>query len=91
MRRHEIRWHAALIPATAIEFRLLAILIERLGELVTHADLLAAGWPDVPDPDPLWLKPHLARLRDKLNAVRARRCPWPCAAWAIGSRTEPAQ
>ena len=34
VRRHEIRWHAALIPATAIEFRLLAILIERLGELV---------------------------------------------------------
>src|SRR3954468_962989 len=43
-RRHEIRWRAALIPATAIEFRLLAILIERVGELVPHAELLAAGW-----------------------------------------------
>ena len=25
--------------------------------------LLAAGWPGEPDPDPLWVKPHLARLR----------------------------
>jgi len=85
VRRHEIRWHAALIPATAIEFRLLAILIERLGELVARADLLAAGWPDVPDPDPLWLKPHLARLRDKLNAVDA---PVPVAVRGVGYRLE---
>jgi DNA-binding response OmpR family regulator len=84
-RRHEIRWHDSLIPATAIEFRLLATLIERLGELVPHADLLASGWPDVPDPDPLWLKPHLARLRDKLHAARA---PVPTAVRAVGYRLE---
>ena len=29
-RRHEIRWQGTLVPATAIEFRLLALLIERL-------------------------------------------------------------
>ena len=85
VRRHEIRWQARPIPATAIEFRLLAILIERLGELVAHAELLAAGWPDVPDPDPLWLKPHLARLRDKLNAVAA---PVPVAVRGVGYRLE---
>ena len=85
LRRHEIRWHAALIPATAIEFRLLAILVERLGELVPHSDLLAAGWPDVPDPDPLWLKPHLARLRDKLTAAAA---PVPGAVRGVGYRLE---
>lgn len=82
-RRHEILWHGALIAATAIEFRLLAILIERLDELVAHSELLAAGWPDVPDPDPLWLKPHLARLRDKLNAVGA---PVPVAVRGVGYR-----
>jgi DNA-binding response OmpR family regulator len=85
LRRHEIRWRGALLPATAIEFRLLTALIEHLGELVTHADLLAAGWPDVPDPDPLWLKPHLARLREKLNAADA---PLPIAVRGVGYRLE---
>ena len=84
-RRHEIRWDDKLIPATAIEYRLLASLIERIGELVPHADLLAAGWPDVPDPDPLWLKPHLARLRDKLTMAGA---PVPVAVRGVGYRLE---
>jgi len=82
-RRHEIRWHDEPVPATAIEFRLLAALIEHLDEVVSHAHLLAAGWPDVPDPDPLWLKPHLARLRDKLAKVGA---PVPVAVRAVGYR-----
>jgi DNA-binding response OmpR family regulator len=85
LRRHEIRWRDTLVPATAIEFRLLAILIERLHELVPHAELLAAGWPDVRDPDPLWLKPHLARLRDKLHSVDA---PVPSAVRGVGYRLE---
>jgi DNA-binding response OmpR family regulator len=84
-RRHEIRWRDALVPATAIEFRLLALLIERLGELVPHSELLAAGWPMENDPDPLWLKPHLARLRDKLRSVGA---PVPTAVRAVGYRLE---
>ena len=84
-RRHEIRWSGALVPATAIEFRLLAALVGRLGELVPHTELLDAGWPDVPDPDPLWLKPHLARLRDKLDAVGA---PRPTAIRGVGYRLE---
>ena len=84
-RRHEIRWQGALVPATAIEYRLLALLIERLGELVPHAELLAAGWPTENDPDPLWLKPHLARVRDKLRSVGA---PVPTAVRAVGYRLE---
>ena len=85
LRRHEIRWNGALVPATAIEFRLLSILIERLGELVPHAELLESGWPTENDPDPLWLKPHLARLREKLRAVGA---PMPVAVRAVGYRME---
>ena len=84
-RRHEIRWNGQFVPATAIEFRLLAALVARLGELVSHADLLEAGWPGVPDPDPLWLKPHLARLRDKLDEVGA---PRPVALRGVGYRLE---
>jgi DNA-binding response OmpR family regulator len=85
LRRHEIRWQGALLPATTIEFRLLAAMIERLGEVVTHDELLEAGWPDVPDPDPLWLKPHLARLRDKLDAIGA---PRPTAIRGVGYRLD---
>jgi two-component system response regulator RegX3 len=84
-RRHEIRWQGTLVPATAIEFRLLALLIERLGELVPHGDLLAAGWPTEHDPDPLWLKPHLARVREKLRAIGA---PSPTAVRSVGYRLD---
>jgi DNA-binding response OmpR family regulator len=84
-RRHEIAWRGQVVPATAIEYQLLAVLIEHLGELVSHDNLLAAGWPGVRDPDPLWLKPHLARLRDKLTAVSA---PLPTAVRGVGYRLE---
>lgn len=87
LRRHEIRWRGEVVEATIIEFRLLRRLIERLGEVVPHQDLLAAGWPGVPDPDPLWLKPHLARLREKLAALDA---PKPSAVRAVGYRLDPA-
>lgn len=86
-RRHEIRWQGSSVPATAIEFRLLATLIERLHELVPHTELLAAGWPTEHDPDPLWLKPHMARLRDKLRAVGA---PVPNAVRGVGYRLDDA-
>ncbi|HEX7197696.1 MAG TPA: helix-turn-helix domain-containing protein, partial [Candidatus Limnocylindria bacterium] len=41
------------------------------GDLVTHEELLQAGWRGEPDPDPLWIKPHLARLRTKLREAGA--------------------
>ena len=85
LRRHEIRWREAAVPATAIEFRVLSLLIERLGEVVPHHDLLAAGWPTENDPDPLWLKPHMARLREKLRGIGA---PLPTAVRAVGYRLE---
>lgn len=84
-KRHEISWRGQVVPATAIEFRLLEALVTHIGELRSHADLLAAGWPDVPDPEPLWLKPHLARLRDKLAHLGA---PTPTAVRAVGYRLE---
>ena len=65
--RHEARMGDAPLVLTPIEYRLLESLVEAQGELVGHAGLLAAGWPGERDPDPLWLKPHLARLRRKLE------------------------
>jgi len=84
-RRHEIRWQGAALPTTVTEYRLLQAMVERLGEVVPHEELLAAGWPDVPDPDPLWLKPHLARLREKLVAAGA---PVPLAVRGVGYRLD---
>ena len=83
--RHEIRWRDQPLNLTATEFRLARRLIERLGELVEHDELLAYAWPNVPDPDQLWLKPHLARLRDKLRAVGA---PVPVAVRGVGYRLD---
>jgi DNA-binding response OmpR family regulator len=66
-RRHEAWAGDRLLQLTPIEFALLEALVGARGDLVPHAELLAAGWPGEPDPDPLWVKPHLARLRSKLR------------------------
>ncbi len=58
-----------VLSLTRIEFALLAALVDARGRVVSHARLLATGWPGEPDPDPQWLKPHLARLRAKLEAA----------------------
>ena len=64
--RHRAEVAGALIPLTATEFRLLEALVRADGDIVPHARLVRIGWPMERDPDPLWLKPHLARLRAKL-------------------------
>ena len=56
---------------TPTEFRLLTALITRPGEVLERRALLRAGWPEERDPDPEWLKAHLARLRSKLDAAGA--------------------
>jgi DNA-binding response OmpR family regulator len=37
--------------------------------VVPHLQLVRAGWPAEADPDLLWLKPHIARLRSKIVAA----------------------
>lgn len=82
-RRHEVWAGDHLIRLTPIEFALLDALVAGRGDLVTHAELLAAGWPGEPDPDPLWTKPHLARLRAKLRDAGAAL---PIPVRAVGYR-----
>jgi two-component system KDP operon response regulator KdpE len=81
--RHEARAAERPLRLTRVEFELLAALVDARGELVSHAELLRAGWPDENDPDPLWLKPHLTRLRGKLAAAGA---PLPVSLRGIGYR-----
>ncbi len=64
--RHESRVGDASLSLTPTEFRLLDVLARAGGDVVAHERLLRAGWPAENDPDPLWLKPHLTRLRTKL-------------------------
>jgi two-component system OmpR family response regulator len=52
---------------TPTEFRLLEALVRAAGDIVPHHLLARAGWPGETDPDLLWLKPHLARLRAKVE------------------------
>jgi DNA-binding response OmpR family regulator len=69
--RHSASVNGNELDLTPIEFRLLEVLVRRAREVVSRHQLLRAGWPDERDPDPEWLKPHLARLRSKLLAAGA--------------------
>ena len=87
-RRHEAWAGDRLLQLTPIEFALLEALVAARGDLVTHAELLRAGWRGEPDPDPLWIKPHLTRLRSKLRDAGAAA---PTPVRALGYRLiEPA-
>ena len=80
-RAHAARMNGDELPLTPTEFRLLSALAARPGELVERKALLRAGWPDERDPDPEWLKAHLARLRSKLESAGA---PVPANVRGVG-------
>jgi DNA-binding response OmpR family regulator len=67
--RHEARVGEVALSLTPTEFRLLEALVRAGGDIVPHLQLARAGWPAETDPDLLWLKPHLARLRSKVQAA----------------------
>ncbi|HEX5239629.1 MAG TPA: response regulator transcription factor, partial [Candidatus Limnocylindrales bacterium] len=71
--RHEARIGDALLSLTPIEYRLLELLVRANGDVVPHLQLVRAGWPAEADPDQLWLKPHVARLRAKLDTASGPR------------------
>jgi two-component system KDP operon response regulator KdpE len=75
------------LSLTRIEFALLAALVDARGRVVSHSRLLGAGWPRESDPDPQWLKPHLARLRTKLEAAGG---PLPASVRGVGYRLDEA-
>ena len=70
-RAHEASVDGSKLALTPTEFRLLAALAARSGEVLERRALLRAGWPEERDPDPEWLKAHLARLRSKLDSAGA--------------------
>ena len=71
--RHEARVGDLALSLTPTEFRLLEALVRARGDIVPHLQLARAGWPAETDPDLLWLKPHLARLRAKVEEAGGPR------------------
>jgi DNA-binding response OmpR family regulator len=67
--RHEAHVGETRLDLTPIEYRLLEALVRAGGDLVPHLRLVRAGWPAEADPDLLWLKPHVARLRHKVQGA----------------------
>ena len=67
--RHEARVGDTRLDLTPIEYRLAETLVRANGDLVPHLRLVRAGWPAEADPDLLWLKPHVARLRRKVQTA----------------------
>jgi two-component system response regulator RegX3 len=83
--RHEAGVGDRRLDLTPIEYRLAEALVRAGGDLVPHLRLVRAGWPAEADPDLLWLKPHVARLRRKVEAAGG---PQVLAVRGVGYRIE---
>ena len=81
---HELRGALGTQPLTPTEFRLLAALAGRSGDVVRRRELLAAGWPDGAVVHDNTLDQYLARLRRKLAGVCAE--PTITTARGVGYR-----
>jgi two-component system response regulator MprA len=68
---HAVRVGAHSEQLTPTEFRLLAALVGRAGEVLRRRELIAAGWPDGAIVHENTLDAYTARLRRKLAALEA--------------------
>jgi two-component system response regulator MprA len=68
---HAIVHEGERVPLTPTEFRLLATLAAKPGEVVRRAALVAAGWPDGAIVHDNTLDAYLARIRRKLRDAGA--------------------
>jgi DNA-binding response OmpR family regulator len=81
--RHEVHVGSQLLALTKSEFNILEALASVKGRVVTQQRLLAAAWPNKATPDALLLKPHVARLRSKLEEAGG---PVPESVRGVGYR-----
>jgi two-component system response regulator MprA len=68
---HAVRMGERSEPLTPTEFRLLAALAARPGEVVRRRELVAAAWPDGAIVHDNTLDTYIARLRRKLRALES--------------------
>jgi two-component system response regulator MprA len=69
---HALQHEDVVVALTPTEFRLLAGLAARPGEVLRRADLVRAGWPDGAIVHDNTLDQYVARLRRKLREVAAQ-------------------
>lgn len=66
---HALRADDRSIPLTPTEFRLLALLVARAGEVVRRRELVVAAWPDGAIVHDNTLDSYISRLRRKLQQL----------------------
>lgn len=64
---HRVQAYGDEVPVTALEFRILALLIERRGRVQTRDRLLADVWSDDEEVSERAIDTHIKRLREKLG------------------------
>ncbi len=70
--RHAVRWDDREEQLTPTEFRMLAALAARPGEVVRRAAVVAAAWPDGAIVNDNTVDSYVRRLRVKLDQIDAR-------------------
>ena len=65
--RHEVRWKHKAIELTATEFKLIALLAERVGRVQSREQLLRDVWEYDTMIDTRTVDTHMRRLREKLG------------------------
>ena len=68
---HTVTARGKPVPLTALEYRLLVLLLERRGRVQTRPQLLQAVWESQPDIQTRTVDMHVQRLRAKLGAEGA--------------------
>jgi len=65
--RHEVRRQGEAVKLTALEFRLLAVLVANAGKVLTHRHLLHEVWGPGHTSDSHYLRVYVGHLRQKLE------------------------
>ena len=69
---HSVTVDGAPVPLTALEYRLLLLLIERRGRVQSRPQLLESVWESQPDIQTRTVDMHVQRLRAKLGTAGAQ-------------------
>lgn len=66
----EVRYFGQRLPLSPGEYRLLSVLIERIGWVLSREQLLALAWEDPASCEVRTIDTHIKTIRKKLQAVR---------------------
>ena len=69
---HSVTVDGAPVALTALEYRLLLLLVERRGRVQSRPQLLESVWASQPDIQTRTVDMHVQRLRSKLGAAGAQ-------------------